>query len=88
VLGIVALDGCCIGRTPVDGDLRQHAVPPDRLVEKAERSRLVPVLRQEKINGLPRLIHGAIEIVPLAFDFDVRLVHTPADPHWALTPAQ
>src|SRR2546428_3875479 len=38
---------------------------------------VVPMLRQEKVNGLPRPIHSAIEIVPLAFDLNIRLVHTP-----------
>src|SRR5262249_23667884 len=45
------------------------------------RRRLIPVLRQEKVDGLPRLSHRAIEIIPLAFDLDVRLVHPPAEPY-------
>jgi len=34
VLGIVALDGSFIGRTPVDGDLLRHAVAADRFLER------------------------------------------------------
>jgi hypothetical protein len=81
VLGIVALDGRFVGRTPVDGNLLRHPVAVDRLFQKAERRRLISVLRQEKVNGLPRLIHCTIEIVPLAFNLDVRLIHAPAEPH-------
>src|SRR5262245_66567805 len=39
-----------------------------------------------KVNGLARLIHRAIEVIPLAFHLDIRLVHAPAHPHRALTP--
>ena len=42
------------------------------------------VLGEEGINGLAGLIHSAIEVIPRAFDLDVRLVHTPAGPHGAL----
>src|SRR5947208_11278692 len=70
LLGIVALDGGFIGRTPVDGDLLRHAVAADRFREKAERGLLVPLRGEQKINGLAGLIHGAIEGVPLALDLD------------------
>ena len=66
VLFVVTADRCRIGLTAIDRDLLRHTVPPDRLFEKAQRRCLVPMLRQEKVNGLPRLVYGAIEIVPLA----------------------
>jgi hypothetical protein len=84
VLLVVALDGRFVGRTPVDGDLLRHAVAADRLLEKAERGRFVPLRGEQKVNGLAGLIHGAIEVVPLPFDLDVGLVHTPTDPYRAL----
>ena len=34
VLGIVALDGRFIGRTPVDGDLLRHAMAADRFLDR------------------------------------------------------
>src|SRR5438132_4140349 len=30
------------------------------------------------------LLHGAIEVIPLAFDLDIGFVHAPADPHRSL----
>ena len=56
MLGIVALDGGCIGRTPVDGDLLRHAVAADRLGQEAFRGLLVALLREQKINRLALLI--------------------------------
>src|SRR5438132_4523383 len=41
VFCVVALDRRCIGRTAVNRDLLRHAVPPDRLLQKAPRRRLV-----------------------------------------------
>ena len=41
VLCIVALDGRCIGRTPVDGDLLGHAMATNSLGEEAFRRLLV-----------------------------------------------
>ncbi len=81
VLFMVALDGRFIGRTPVDRDLLRHAVTANRLGEEALGCSLVPLRREEKVNGLAVFIHSAIEIVPLPFDLDVGLVHTPTDPH-------
>src|SRR5262249_34402537 len=34
------------------------------------------------------LIHRAIAVVPLTFDFDIGFVHPPTDPHWALAPVE
>ena len=61
-----------------------HAVTADGLGQKALGSLLVSSLGQEKVNGLAVLIDGTVEIFLRAFDPDVRLVHAPADPHWAL----
>ena len=52
---IVALDGGFIGRTPVDGDLLGHAVPAKRFGQEALGGLLIPLLREEKVNGLPGL---------------------------------
>jgi hypothetical protein len=41
---------------------------------------LIPLCQQENVNGLARLIHRAIEGVPLAVDPDRGLIPTPADP--------
>ena len=88
MLLIVALDGGFIGRAPVDGDLLGHAVAADRLGQKAFRGLLVALLREQKINRLALLIHGAIQISPFAFHLNIRFIHPPADPHRALTPGE
>src|SRR5262245_36586154 len=38
------------------------------------------MLRQQKVNRLAMLIYSTIEIPPLAFHCNIRLVHPPADP--------
>src|SRR4029450_6457577 len=40
--------------------------------------------REEKVNGLPGLVHRSIHIPPLAFDPNVSLVHAPVAPDRAL----
>ena len=45
---------------------------------------LVPLLGEQKSNGLAGLGYRAVERVPLAFPLHVRLVQAPTDPHRAL----
>ena len=68
VLLIIALDGCFIGRTSIDGDLLRHTVAADRLRQEPLGSLLIALFCQQEINGLARFIDGAIEIAPLALD--------------------
>src|SRR4030095_2900502 len=56
------------------------------LLQKPQRGRCVPVLGEQKVNGLAMFVHRAVEIAPLALHLDVGLVHPPADPHWTLAP--
>src|SRR4029453_9176592 len=88
VLRIIALDGRFIRRTPVNSDLLWHTVTANRLRQKSLGGLLVPFLGEEKVDRLTRFIDGAIELAPLALDFDVRRVHPPTDPHRALTPVK
>jgi hypothetical protein len=77
---IISPDGRRIGLAAIDGDLLRHAMTADRLGEKALGRLLITLLRQEEIDGLPGLIHCTIQVIPLAFDLDIRLVQMPADP--------
>jgi hypothetical protein len=43
---------------------------------------------EQEISGLPQLIHGAIQVVPVALPLAGRLVHAPAEPHRAYTPME
>ncbi len=84
VLLVVVLDGRFIGRTPVDRDRLGHAVTAERFGQEALRGLLIPLLGEEKGNGLTMFVYSTIEVIPRTFDLDVRLVHAPADPHRAL----
>jgi hypothetical protein len=56
----------------------------DRLFQKAQRNVLVPLRCEQKVDGLAILIHSihsAIQLGPLAFDPDIRLVQAPAEPY-------
>jgi hypothetical protein len=39
---------------------------------------------EEEIKSLAALIHCTVEGALLPFNLDIRLVHSPADPDWAL----
>ena len=71
---VVSQSGRGIGLTAINGDRLRHAVPTDGFGEETRGCRLVPLRRQQKINRLAVLIHGAIQVRPLAFDPNVRLV--------------
>ena len=55
VLGVIALDGGFIRRTPVDGDLLGHAVTADRLGQEAFGRPFIAVFRQQEIDLWPVL---------------------------------
>ena len=74
VLLVVALDGGFIGLTAINRDLLRDAMTADRLGQKPLGRSLVALLSQQEVNRLARLIHGAIEVIPLPFDLDIRLV--------------
>ena len=78
VLRIVTLDGRFISGTPVDRDLLRYAVAANRLGQEPLGCLLVPVLRQQEIDGLAGFIYSAVEVIPLTFDLDGGLVHAPA----------
>jgi len=84
VFVIVALDSRFIGRTPIDGDLFWHAMAADRFGQEPLGGFLITLCCQEEVDRPARLIHGAIQMAPLAFHLDVGLVHPPADPHRSL----
>src|SRR5262245_32154112 len=74
VLLVIAFDGGFIGVTAVNRDRLGEPVAADRLLQKPERGRCVPVLGEQKVNGLAVFIHRAVEIAPLALHLDVGLV--------------
>src|SRR5260370_40721468 len=63
----------------IEGDLARSSIrmrgerpPKERL-----RSGNAPIRSQHEVYAAPLLVHGSVQIVPLALDRDVRLVNTP-----------
>jgi len=63
---VVAFDGGFIGVTAVNGNLLGETVAADGFLQKPECRLFIAVLREQKVNGLAGLIHGTIEVIPLA----------------------
>ena len=75
-----------VGPAFVDRDLLRPTMLPHRLLEKTERSFLITMGSEEKVDRLAVPINGAVEVCPLAFDFDVSLIHPPARADRAFLP--
>jgi hypothetical protein len=71
VLLVVALDGGFIGVTAVNGDRLWKPITADRFLERLQRRLFVPLLGEQKVDGLAVLVPRTVEILPLAFHFDV-----------------
>src|SRR5262245_4960332 len=84
MLLVVALDGGFIGVTAVNGNDLRETIAADRLFQKPQRGLCVPVLREEKVNGLAVFIHRPIQIAPLALDLNVCLVDVIVTTHKTL----
>ena len=50
----------------------------NNIVEKTPGRLLITLRNEQQINSLALLVDGAIEIFPVAFDFDVSLIKPPA----------
>src|SRR6478752_9603610 len=70
------------GGVAVQGDHPWDAMLPRRPGKEPLGGCNVTPFAQEKIDGSTLLIHGAIEVDPLAFDFDVGFIHTPGVADW------
>jgi hypothetical protein len=81
---IIAFDRGFIGVTAVNRDRFGEPVAADRLLQKPQCGLGVAVLGEQKVDRLAVLIDRPIQLAPLAFDLDVRLVHPPANPHRTL----
>jgi hypothetical protein len=81
---VVLPNGGGISLAPIDRDLRRHPMLANRLGEKPLGGALVPLFRQQKVDGLAHPIDGAIQVPPLTFHADVGLVHAPAAIHRSL----
>jgi hypothetical protein len=75
---VVALDGRIIRVTAVNGDHLGEAIAADGFLQKPKRRLCIPVLCEQKIDGLAVCVDRTIQIPPLAFDTNVCLVQAPA----------
>src|SRR5215467_8997282 len=85
---VVAFDGRFIRVTAVNGDRLRDSVPADRLFQKPQCGLCIPMLGEQKVNGLAVLIDRSIQVAPLPLDLDVCLVHPPADPYRTFVPVK
>jgi hypothetical protein len=53
---VVTVDGRFVGLTPVNGDRFRDPVTAARLRQKTPRGFCIPVLREQKVNGLTGLV--------------------------------
>src|SRR5262252_8550723 len=88
MLFVIAFDGGFIGVTAVNSERLRDPVPADRLLQKPQCGLCIPMLGEQKVNGLAVLIDRSIQIAPLPLDLDVGLVQPPADPYRAFTPVK
>jgi hypothetical protein len=65
------------GGVAVQGDHPWDTMLSRRSGKESLGGRDVPPSAQEKIHGVAGVIHGAIQVDPLAFDFDVGFIHAP-----------
>jgi hypothetical protein len=82
--GVDGIDHRLVGRALVHRDLVWIAVRSHSLAKEALRRGLVPLRRQQEVDGFGVLVDGAVEVFPDALDFDVGLIHAPAAADQAL----
>jgi hypothetical protein len=76
-LGVHRVKRGQIGAAFVDGYSLGRVVLSNCLFEEAPRSSLVPLGSQRKNDGVARLIHSPVKVLPRALDFDICFVNTP-----------
>ena len=79
-ISVVLFDSGSNGAALVDIYQAGFTVGADRLVEKSPGRLLITVHSEQEIDCLALLVDGAIEIFPIAFDFDIGLIKPPAIP--------
>ena len=81
---VVTLNRRFVGRTTVDAKLLGHtAMAANGLDQKLLGGLLLTLLGEPKVDRLARLIHCTIEVLSLALDANIGLVHAPDAPHRA-----
>jgi hypothetical protein len=87
---------CCISdmklekvsTTFIDSDHLRFTVMTNSLAKEAQCGCSVPFGSQQKVDSLTCCIDSPIQILPLAFDFDVAFIHSPLPTCSALVSAR
>jgi hypothetical protein len=87
-VGLDAQDGSGVGAALVDGDFLGHTVQADGLFEKASRSCVISLGAKQKIDRIFVAIDGSVQVLALASDPDLGLIHSPARANGALSPSE
>jgi hypothetical protein len=72
----------------IEGDFFWEPLGPNRLASEGLGGGAIAMGGEEKVQGLARCVHGAIEGGPLPFDSHLGFVEPPASAHWVLPAAQ
>ena len=77
-----------VGAALVHRDLFGNTVGLHGFVKEAQGCGLVAFGGQQEVNRFALLVYRAVEILPVAFDFDIGFVHAPAATHRMLVLAE
>ena len=75
------IHGRFVGAALVHRDLFGNTVGLHSFVKEAQGCGLVALGGQQEVNRFALLVYRAVEILPIAFDLDIGLVHAPAAAH-------
>lgn len=86
--GIKFHKGSCVCTAFIDGHHFWLTVLANGLMKEKQGSSRITFRRQQKVNGPAISINSAVQIFPLASDFDIRFVHSPPATHSTFVPAK
>ena len=78
------IHGRFVGAALVHRDLFGNTAGLHGFFKEAQGCDLVALGGQQEVNGFALLVYRAVEILPVAFDFDIGFVHAPAAAHRSL----
>jgi hypothetical protein len=87
-IGLDAHDGGSVGCALVDRDLVGHAVQVDGAFEERPGRGVISFGAQQEVDSVAVAVDRAVQVLPLAADLHVGLVHPPASTHRTLAPAE
>jgi hypothetical protein len=77
-VGLNANDGRLVAAALVDGDFFGRVVQADGPFEECACRSMIALRTQQNINGRAGFVYGPIQVLPLAGDFNISFLHSPA----------